>query len=304
MKPAWKAVACVNVATLLWSGNIVLGRALKEAVGPFTLAGGRAVIASLVFAALLRGSLWKTGRLLTLRQWGLVVLMGLMGVVGFQVLQYAGLRYTTAVNAGIVNALMPVSVFLMARALTGERFSAQQMGGSIASLVGVAILVSRGSWEVMASLAFNRGDFLVLAAVICWGLYSIIGRVLFHSLPLLWVTGVSTMAGALLLLLPLGLECAGNPPTVSAGLGFSLLYIGLGPSCLAFFCWNAGVRRLGPGPASALINTLPLYTAVIAVAFLGESIGASVFVGALFVLAGSLAAALAKPPAALAAGKG
>jgi len=133
---SWTDYLFVNAATLLWAGNVVLGRALREAVGPFTIAGVRAAIASLLFAALLarrgeRGSDFRP------REKVLVVVMALTGVAGFQVLQYAGLRYTTAVNAGLVNAVGPLITMILARWMLRQSLRRQQV-------VGGCLLAARG----------------------------------------------------------------------------------------------------------------------------------------------------------------
>ncbi len=46
------AYLLVNLSTLLWAGNITLGRALRGQVGPFTLTAARVTIAGLLFVLL------------------------------------------------------------------------------------------------------------------------------------------------------------------------------------------------------------------------------------------------------------
>jgi len=70
-----------------------------------------------------------------------------------------------------------------------------------------------------------------------------------------------------------------------------LLYIGAGPSFLAFMAWNEGVKRLGPNGAMAFYNTLPLYAAMIALPALGEIPGMIQWVGGVLVVGGCLLAA-------------
>lgn len=287
---SWTDYLFVNAATLLWAGNMVLGRALHQAVGPFTLSGVRAAIASLLFAVLLarRGG---RGPDLTPREKGLVVVMALTGVAGFQVLQYAGLRYTTAVNAGLVNAAGPLITMILARWILGQSLRRQQVVGATLSLAGVGVIISGGSWAILAALQFNPGDLLVLAAVVLWALYSIAGRLLLTRHSTVRVTAVSTILGAAILAVPAAWEWSLTPPQWSPGVVAGLLYIGAGPSFLAFMAWNEGVRRLGPNGAMAFYNTLPLYAAVVALPALGEIPGMIQWMGGALVVGGCLLAA-------------
>jgi drug/metabolite transporter (DMT)-like permease len=286
----WTDYLFVNAATLLWAGNIVLGRALREAVGPLTLAGVRAAIASLLFAALLarRGG---RGSELRPREKAHVVVMALTGVAGFQVLQYAGLRYTTAVNAGLVNAAGPLITMILARWMLGQSLRRQQVVGAVLSLAGVGVIISGGSWAMLAALRFNPGDLLILAAVVLWALYSISGRVLLTRHSTVRVTAVSTILGAAILAVPAAWEWSLAPPQWSLSVVAGLLYIGAGPSFLAFMAWNEGVKRLGPNGAMAFYNTLPLYAAVVALPALGEIPRMSQCVGGVLVVGGCLLAA-------------
>ncbi len=286
----WRAYLLVNLATLLWAGNIVLGRALRHAVGPWTLAAARAAVASVLFAVLVAKTGGRTAPA-SVRDRLMVVLMTLTGVVGFQVLHYAGLRYTTALNSGLVNAAGPLITLILARWFLGQPLARAQVLGALTSMVGVAVILSGGSWAALATLRFNPGDFLILVAVVMWALYSIAGRVVLRRHPTVWVTAASTMLAVPLLAAPAAWEWNLRPPVWSAGVAAAMLYIGAGPSFLAFLAWNEGVRRLGPGGAMAFYNTLPLYAGLLAAVSLRELPGPSQWVGGLLVVGGCLLAA-------------
>lgn len=293
MRERLKAIALVNTATLLWSGNVVIGRALREAVGPMALAGMRAALASVVFYFLLRGNVRKNLSEFDFRGKVTLALMALAGVAAFQVLQYEGLKYTTAVNAGIMNAMGPVAAFILARVFLGEPFGVYHALGTVLGMAGVGMIIGRGSWRVFAAMEFNPGDVLILGAVFIWALYSVLGRAIMRKHKNLTVTALSTMMGALMLAAPTGMEIAEGNIHFSAALFWAVVYIGVGPSCIAFFCWNEGVKQLGAGPASAFLNTMPVYTAVISTMALGEGFGFWALPGTVLVLSGSLIASLA-----------
>ncbi|MGC8780930.1 MAG: EamA family transporter, partial [Anaerolineae bacterium] len=95
------AYLLVNLATLLWAGNITLGRVLAGQVGPLTLTAARVTIAGLLFLALI-GRLPPAERRPG-RDWPWLLGMAFTGVVAFPVLLYFALHFTTASNASLIN---------------------------------------------------------------------------------------------------------------------------------------------------------------------------------------------------------
>jgi drug/metabolite transporter (DMT)-like permease len=219
--------------------------------------------------------------------------MAATGVVGFQVLQYSGLRFTTALNAGLVNAMGPLLTLSLSRLLAQEALRRWQVLGAVVSLVGVVGVLSGGSWQTLRLLRFNPGDLLVLVAVSLWALYSIIGRWVLGRHSNVQVTAISTLAAFPLLLGPAMVECFATPPQVQGELVVAVLYIGLGPSFLAFLAWNHGVQKLGPAGAMAYYNTLPVYAGLLGAVALGEWPGIAQLVGGSLVLTGCLVASRA-----------
>ena len=283
------AYLLVNLATLLWSGNVVLGRALHREIGPWSLACVRALLASLLFA----GVLWQRRQLNgrpSAREWGLLLGMAMSGVVLFQGLMYTGLHHTTAVNAGVINGAGPLLTVLLSWMIIADPVGPIQICGALVSLIGVMTITSGGSLSVLLHAGFNRGDILVLLAVTFWGTYSVLARILLRGRDTFWVTGISTALAVPLLLVPAGLELRHSVPTLTPALVLAILYIGAGPSFVAFMAWNEGVRRLGATGAMSFYNTLPLYTAILSWATLGEAPGPAQWLGGGLVVAGCLLA--------------
>ncbi|MEW6490469.1 MAG: DMT family transporter, partial [Thermodesulfobacteriota bacterium] len=231
------------------------------------------------------------------RDWVAAAGMTLCGVVGFQVLLYSGLRHTTALNAAVVNATGPLVTILLARLLGAHSLRGGQVVGAAASLVGVAVVVSRGSWETLRSLHWNPGDLLVLAAVFLWAAYSLLGKALLARRSTVWVTAVTTLGALPVLAGPALWESWTRVPALEGSLVLAVLYIGLGPSFLAFLAWNQGVRRLGAAGAMAYYNTLPVYAGLLGAAALGEWPAAYQVWGTVLVLAGCVLAARSGPEA-------
>jgi drug/metabolite transporter (DMT)-like permease len=282
-------IGLVNLATLTWATNMVLGRWLRDDVGPLTLAAARFSIAAFLFAALLQRLSPGERRLGQDRK--LLLGMALSGVAIFAPTLYLGLRFTTALNATLINGFGPLITGLLATLLIQEPMSRRQVTGAIVGLAGVIVLISGGSLALWETLQGNSGDLIVLGAVALWGLYSVLGRQVMHLRSALSATALSTFLGLPPLLLAAAWELRTFAVHLRPALVLAVLYIGLGPTVMGFLSWNAGVRRLGPGGAMVFYNTLPLYGALLGTVFLGERIRAAHLLGGALIVAGGLWAA-------------
>ena len=90
----------------MWSGNWILGRALRESFDPIALNFWRWLVALLILAPFAAGAAWQK-RAVIRRHAGLLAFLALAGVVAFQSLVYLGLESTTAINAVLINASAP-----------------------------------------------------------------------------------------------------------------------------------------------------------------------------------------------------
>jgi drug/metabolite transporter (DMT)-like permease len=278
----------VCLATFTWATNIVLGRYLRDDIGPLTLGAARFLIASLLFAVLLQRQPPEERRLGRDRR----LLLGMAFIVGaFAPTLYLGLRFTTAINATLINGLGPLITGLLAALLIQEPMSRRQASGAIAGLVGVIVLISGGSLAFWGTVRGSVGDLILLGAVTLWGFYSILGRQAMRQRSTLSATGLSTILALPLLLIAAAWEVQTVPVHIRPELILALLYIGVAPTVIGYLSWNGGVRRLGPSGAMVFYNTLPVYGAVLGYLFLGETIGPAHVLGGALIVGGGLWAA-------------
>ena len=169
------ATLALSLAALFWAGNFVAGRALRDDADPVTLNVLRwllclALLLPLVGRSLLRH--WPVVR----REWRLVLGLGATGIAAFHTLVYLALVETTAVNALLIVTLAPITIMAGAAAIGQERPSWVQWLGTLVSLVGAFVLVTRGSLETLPTLDLNKGDLWMLGAILAWAIYSLLLR--------------------------------------------------------------------------------------------------------------------------------
>ncbi len=292
-------IALVNVATLTWATNAVIGRHFRHDIGPLTLAASRFLVSAVVFWVLLR--LVRPEEPPAREDRWLVLGMAVSGIVGFSSTYYLGLRFTTAVNATLINGLGPIAAALVGMVLFRHRTALRQIAGALVALVGVTVLVLGQG----AGLSGNMGgDLIVFGAIFLWGFYSVFGGRVMTRRSALSATARSIFLGLPFLICAAGAEVFITPVRPSLDLLWAVLYVGVAPTVVGYVCWNAGVRRLGPVGAMVFINTLPLYGALLGYFLLGEPLGWGHLFGGGLIVAGALFAAGAKRPARLDAPRG
>jgi drug/metabolite transporter (DMT)-like permease len=265
---------------------MTLGRWLRDDVGPLTLAAARFLIASSILTLLL-SRVPPDERRVGRDRW-LLAGMALTGVVVFTPTLYLGLRYTTAVNATLINGMGPLITGVLAALLIRERMTAPQLVGAVLGLAGVVALISGGRLRFWRSLQGSVGDLIVLTAVALWALYSILGKRVMERRSALSASAFSALLGLPLLLAAAAWELAGSGLALKPRIILSLIYIGIAPGVIGLLSWNAGIRRLGASGAMVFYNTLPLYGALLGYFVLGEPLGLSHLLGGALIIGGGL----------------
>jgi drug/metabolite transporter (DMT)-like permease len=284
----------LTLATLLWSGNFVLGRAVNARIPPVGLAFWRWAVALAILLPLSWGELRASWRPL-LRAWPVLVPLGILGVGSFNTLVYVGLGSTTATNALLLNAACPAFILGISAAAGVSRATGRQVLGIAVALAGVAAIVARGEPAALLALSPNRGDLWVLLAVLAWAAYTVLlvrrpagipPRALLTALA---AVGLAFIAPLRAWEASRGAAMAFDLPTVA-----SVAYVAGFASVAAFFCWNQAVAAVGPGRAGPFLYLMPAFGTALAALLLGERFRAFHALGIALILAGVwLAGALA-----------
>lgn len=260
------------LTTLFWSGNFVISRGMHAEIPPFSLAFWRWVTAFVILLLFAGKYFWRE-RQQVKQHYRYIGVQGLVGVAGFNTFVYVAMQTTTAINAVLVNSCIPVLIAVCSWLFYREMMSPRQCLGVLVSLAGVLLIISRGELSHLLAVQFNRGDLLVLVAALLWAIYSANLKRYPQGLhPFAYQTGIVLFGTLVLLplyLLELG---SGRAMQVTGATIGTILYVAVFASVLAFIFWNRAVRTVGANKAGPFIHLMPVFSTILAVIFLGETI--------------------------------
>ncbi|MGR2739158.1 DMT family transporter [Billgrantia sp. Q4P2] len=273
-------------AVLIWSGNMTINQLTVGTIAPSSIAFLRWVLALAVLTPFVLPAAWRHRHAIR-REWPKLAILGLLGMGLWQGLAYVAAETTSATNMGILAAMVPLLTVLLSALILREAPSLGGTLGGLLALFGVLVLLGRGDPLSLLELQVALGDLLMVIAATCYALYGVMLKRWPLGLPP-WVVLYAQVVFAVLFLLPPYLM---GPMTPVDGQNvWLILYAGIPASIITTFLWMRAIRQIGANQASIFINLMPLFSALIAMAFLGERIAVFHLVGGVLVLTGVLMA--------------
>ena len=274
-----RVILLLTLPPLLWAGNAVVGRLMVGQVPPLTLNFLRWLLALLVLLPLAWRALLPLSRLR--ERWPYLLAIGVLGVGAYNSLQYLALVTSTPINVTLVASSLPVWTLLIGALCYGVRPSRRELAGGALGLAGVALVISRGSWQTLSTVRFVPGDLYILVAVIGWAVYTwLLARPPAHMQGtrrpdwdwsgLLLIQTLFGLLGSTLFFA--GEQWAGaHAIRWSWGVAAALVYVALGASLLAYRSYGLAVAQAGPALAALFTNLTPLMAALLSALVLGET---------------------------------
>ncbi len=261
----------LTLTTLFWGGNAVAGKFAVGHISPLLLTAARWGLASLILIVL--------GHRHLRRDWPMIrahlpylFAMGMLGFAAFNGFFYTALLYTTAINTTIIQAGMPMFIFILGFLFFRSRTSMGQAMGYSLTLCGVAVAALRGDFDRFTEFQINRGDLIMLVAAFIYAAYS----VALQAKPNIhWLSFRAVLVtAAAITAVPMALYESTTdafiwPTTVT---GWSVVaYTAIFPSILAQGFYIRGVELLGGNKSALFLNLVPIFGALLSVILIGEN---------------------------------
>ena len=283
--PARLAYILLTLTTLFWGGNSVAGKMAVGEISPMLLTLSRWLIAVALIAPFAMSSL-RTDWPVIRRHWMILAFYGSIGFTLFNVLLYGALTMTTAVNASIMQAAIPASVYLLNYTIFGLRVTIWQIAGFVVTLAGVAVVSTHGQITRLVSLDLNGGDALVLVAVVIYALFTVFLRFkpVMNWKSLIVVLGVIASMASLPFV---WWEWQAGKLIVPGSNGLWVaLYAGIFPSIVSQIFFIKGVELIGANRAGIFTNLIPIFGTGLAILIIGEPLETFHITALLLVIAG------------------
>lgn len=254
----------LTLAMLLWSSAFIALKYLLDFFHPTQIVFIRMLIASgcfLFFGRQLLNFRYQTG------DWRWLLIMGIAEPCLYFLFETTALQYTTAGQAGVITATLPLLVSVAAFLILKERIGKPQIMGFIIAILGCAALSMAGQNDEQASNPL-LGNTLEFMAMVCGTIYSISIRKLSSRYSALVLTAFQAFVG-IFFFGPLALQHA-LPANISVLQISSLVYLGTIVTIGAYWLYNWAISQVEVSLVSAYINLIPVFTLLLAFLLLNE----------------------------------
>jgi drug/metabolite transporter (DMT)-like permease len=220
--------------------------------------------------------------------WGILVMLGLLGYYGSSILDFVGLQYISAALERLILFVYPTLTVLIGVLFMGKRLERRQVAALVLSYAGIGLAFAHDLKIAGDTHAVWLGAAFVFGSALTYALYSAgtelavrrLGAIRFAALAIT----VSTVATQLHFVATQPLSALAQPlPVYLYGAGMAIF-----STVLPVFWQSVAIRRIGAARA-VLIGTLgPVLTIFFGWVLLDESISLQQMAGAALVLGGVL----------------
>lgn len=272
--------------TLFWGGAFISARQVARHAEPFSAAFVRFAIASgllMIFVQSQSAPKPKLQRKHIL--W--LILLGLTGIFGYNALFFEGLKTVEASRAALIIANTPITIALFSAVFLKENLTLLRSIGILISISGALLVITQGQLSAFTDHPLTWGELCILGCVLCWAVYSLIGKVVMKDLSPLPCVAYACVIGTIALFLPAVAEgLFREVGKYSLSVWLNLMYLGVFATGIAFVIFNQGIREIGPVKTGLFINLVPIFAVILSVIFLRESVTNSLIAGAVLVISG------------------
>ncbi|WP_207063107.1 DMT family transporter [Motiliproteus sp. SC1-56] len=276
------AAASLLVAMLLWASSFVALKFAFRYYDPMLVVFGRMLVATLCFALVWRWlprPAYRPGDAL------LLCLMVLSEPCLYFLFEARALELTSASQAGVITAMLPLLVAMGAFVWLRERLDPIAWAGFALAMLG-AVWLSLGADSQESAPAPLLGNFFEFCAMVCATAYTLCLKRLSGRYSAWLLTAFQAFAGALFFL-PWALVASWEQPPAYSGPGLAaIIYLGTLINIGAYGLYNVAVARISASQASAFVNLIPVFTVLLAWWLLGEQLNVEQWLAAALVIGG------------------
>ncbi|TDH35133.1 DMT family transporter [Pseudohoeflea suaedae] len=266
-----RAYLYLTLTTLFWGANAVAGKLAVGVISPMLLTTMRWSLAVIVLLSFALPQIRRDMPAIR-RHWPVLAALGAVGFAAFNITLYSALEYTSAINVVIMQAGMPLVIFLANFLIFRVPITGGQVLGFFLTVAGVMTVASGGSIAQLLSLTLNRGDAIMLVAVLVYGGYTVALR---YRPVMHWQSMMAVMAtAAIVASIPFTLWEIAVDRVVWPGIdGFGIaLFTAIFPSLISQVLYIQANGMIGSNRAGLFVNLVPIFGTILSVVILRETL--------------------------------
>jgi drug/metabolite transporter (DMT)-like permease len=272
-------------AVLMWGINFILIKVALRNMTPGGFNGLRLILTSAIFLALTaatgEGLRFERGDLLKL------AVIGIVGNALYQIVFIRGVSLTSASNTSLILSTSPIFVALLSAVLRIERIHWAAWLGILVSFGGLYLVIAGRAGGLDLAAGHFQGDLLIFAGAVFWASYTVFSKPFLERMSPLKFSAVTVWAGALVYV-PYAAKdvLAVRWADFTALDGLLILLSALFGFVIGYLIWYTSVKKVGNAKTAIYNNLTPVFTALFAALFLGESFRPVQIAGAAVILTG------------------
>lgn len=274
------------LAAFFWAGAFIAGKLSAPFIPPFTLTFLRFSVATLILYAVIK---LKKEKLHSLTKEDVPVFLftGIVGMFGYHVFFFSALKYTTAISSSIIGATNPIITSILGIIFLKDEITKKRLLGICLSFIGVFLTITNANMNVLNTLDFNKGDLLMAAAVIMWSSYAVFSKWVMPRYSPMTLTFYSFLFCTVFIIPFVVYERPWTLlPTIPYYSYIASLYMSVFASVIGYLVQQIAIKQIGPSRASIFVNLVPVFSIVLSISILGETISPIKFLTALLIIAG------------------
>ena len=261
----------------------IFGKVVLQSISTSSLVACRITGAALAFVLLQRK--FTPLAKMPAKDFWLIGLCSILGVISNQFLYVKGLSLTTVINATLLSTTIPVFALLVSILFGYDQLSFRRLIGIALAAGGVVYLVNPVRADLSAQT--TAGNLLIVINSLLYAVYIVISKTLFERYGALnvitWIFLVASVAAVPMGIYSLQEEDLG---AVSAGVWLMLVFIIIFPTVVAYYLNAWALTKVTPSTVAIYIYLQPLIAFGFAPLFLGEQFNSRTIIAALLIFAG------------------
>ena len=274
-------------ATLFWAGNFIVGKTASiNEIPPISLNFYRWLVAWLILLPFTFRELIKKKNYI-LNNIGFFIVLGITAVTIFNSALFYSLKFTQVISGVLMISTVPVMIIFISSLLKIEKTNFFQIIGVGLSLTGVLFIITKADLGLLKNLDFNRGDLIMVIAMLSWATYSALLKKKKYELSQISLLQVVISFGVIFLIPLYFIDMnMGNSIKLEKPFFLILTYVVLFPGLASFFFWIKGVALIGANRSGVFLHLMPIFGAVMAMIIFDEKFMFYHLLGAAFILMG------------------